>query len=204
MQAKLLNLILFLLLHFFWNATQSFLENDLHNSTIVIDRIHSSDSVMYMHNYLKDNKEIMDMCFIVTTLLIDLHIFYFIYDFFANNNYRPMYLLILGVLLRQICQYINRLPTPSSVIWYDPGFPTFVMNYNVTDDFFFSGHTLTSFIFGIEIMSSKNLFVKLYAILYMFFEITFVLVTHAHYFMDIYGAIATYFMMRYFYDKLMQ
>ncbi|QKF94172.1 hypothetical protein QKU48_gp0714 [Fadolivirus algeromassiliense] len=201
MQSKLRNLLLFLFLHIFWNATQTFLENDLHNNTVIIDRLHSSNIVINIQNYLINNKQIMDMCFIITTLLIDLHVFYFVYDFFANNNIKPMYLLVGGILLRQLCQYINRLPSPENVIWYDPGFPTFVMNYNVANDFFFSGHTLSSLIFGIELLSSKYSIVKIYAVVYMVFEITFVIVTHAHYFMDIYGATATYFMLCYFYDK---
>jgi hypothetical protein len=135
--------------------------------------------------------------------MIDLAIIYYVYDFLINNNYRPMYLLTIGVILRQFCQYVNRLPSPENIIWFDPGFPTLIMNYNVVNDFFFSGHTLTALIFGFEMLQSKHIYVKIYAAFYMISEITFIFVTHAHYFMDVYGAISTYFMLRYFYDKFM-
>lgn len=199
---RLFNVILFLGLYAFWIFSQKFLENDTHNNTHIIDRLHQLDGVSQIHEYLLNHHTITAYCFIITTLMIDLKIIYYVYDFIINRNYRPMHLILLGVILRQFCQYINRLPSPENVIWFDPGFPTLIMNYNVSNDFFFSGHTLTALVFGFEMLNSKYPLVKVYAILYMFCEITFIFVTYAHYFMDIYGAITTYFMMRYFYDKL--
>ena len=114
---------------------------------------------------------------------------------------KPISLLISGVILRQLCQCINRSPSPENVIWHDPGFPSIIMNYNVGNDFFFSGHTLAALIFGIELLNSQYKIVKVYAIVYMILEIAFVLVTRSHYFMDIYAAFATYFMLSYFHEK---
>jgi hypothetical protein len=125
---------------------------------------------------------------------------YFSYEFIFNNKFEPILKLLLGVSLRQLCQYVNRLPSPDHVIWFDPGFPSLIMNYEVADDFFFSGHTLVSFIFGVELLNSLNIYVKLYALFYMFIEIIFVLVSRSHYFMDIYGSISTYYMLSYFCD----
>jgi len=133
--------------------------------------------------------------------MIDLAVIYYVCDFLINNNCRPMYLLIAGIILRQFCQYVNRLPSPEQVIWFDPGFPPFIMNYKVTNDFFFSGHTLTALIFGIEMLNSEYFLIKTYAIMYMICEIAFIIVTRAHYSIDIYGAFTTYFMLRYFYEK---
>ena len=198
----LFNVCLLSGLYAFWVLTQKFLETDAHNTTKIIDRIHSNEFMYKVHKYLLKNKLFTKYCLIITTLMIDLAVIYYGYDFIINNNHRPMSLVIIGVLLRQLCQYINRLPTPENVIWFDPGFPTLIMNYKVTNDFFFSGHTLSALIFGFEMLTSQYLFIKLYAILYMIGEIGFVMVTRSHYFMDIYGATTTYFMMRYFYDMI--
>lgn len=196
----LFDVVLFACLYIFWCLTQKFFETDAYNTTKIIDRIHSNKFMSNIHKYLLENEDITNYCLIITTLMIDLNVIYYVYDFVFNNNHRPMYLLIIGVLLRQLCQYINRLPCPENVIWNDPGFPSLIMNYKVTNDFFFSGHTLSALVFGFEMLTSQYIIIKMYAILYMICEIAFILATRAHYFMDIYGATTTYFMMRYFYD----
>jgi hypothetical protein len=154
-----------------------------------------------IHKYLLDNVDVARWSIIITSLMIDVNLVYFIYDFLINKNVKPFVLLLCGVVLRQICQYMNRLPEPDNIIWYSPNFPSLIMNYNVKDDFFFSGHTLVSLIFGFELLGIDNMWVKSYAMFYMGVEILFVLCSRAHYFMDVYGAICTYFMMVYFYEK---
>jgi len=57
---------------------------------------------------------------------------------------------------------------------------------------------------GMKILSFKNIFAKSYAIFFIFFQIFIIIVIYSHYFMDIYGAITTYFMLRYFYDKFIE
>lgn len=184
----------------FWGSTQKFLETDIHFTDKIYDRIHNSEFVQYINKYLHDNVEISNYCIIITTLLIDINVAYYAYAFIRYNNIKPIFLLLSGVLLRQLCQYVNRLPSPDNVIWHDPGIPSIIMNYNVTTDFFFSGHTLTALVLGMELFKSRYFSIKLYAIIYMICEITFVLVTKSHYFMDVYGAITTYFMLNYFFD----
>ena len=88
------------------------------------------------------------------------------------------------------------------MIWFDPGVPSFSVTYGVSNDFFFSGHTYISVLIGSEIAKSQSIYVKSYGIFFMLFEISFVLVTHGHYFMDVYAAITTYFMMEYFKYRL--
>ncbi len=196
----LCNIGLTIILYGFWHYTQKFLEQNNNTNNNVIDKLHNSKFLSSIHNYLFQNKYITKILTIITTFMIDANLIYFFMDFIFNNNIRPIILLFGGVFLRQICQYINILPVPNDVLWFDPGFPSLIMNYNVSNDFFFSGHTLVSLIFGIELFLSNNIFIKIYALFYMMMEIFFVLVTRAHYFIDIYGAISTYFMMNYFYD----
>ncbi len=198
----LFNIGLTIILYGFWHITQKFLEhdNDTSNNNIV-DRLHNSVSLTLIHDYLLNNKDITKILIMVTSLMIDINLIYFFLDFIFNNKIKPIVLLFAGVFLRQLCQYINRLPSPKDILWFDPGFPSIIMNYNVSNDFFFSGHTLVSLIFGMELLLSNNPFIKLYALIYMAIEVFFVLVSRAHYFIDIYGAISTYFMMNYFYNN---
>lgn len=198
------NILITISLYLFWHFTQMFLEHDNNNNINndkIVDRLHNSIIIKKLHNYLLNNMHITKLLIMVTTLMIDINMIYFFLEFIINNKIKPIILLIGGVILRQLCQYINRLPTPEYVLWFDPGFPTLIMNYKVTNDFFFSGHTLVSLIFGVELFLSNNIYVKLYSIFYMISEILFILTSRSHYFMDVYGAISTYFMMAYIYDN---
>jgi hypothetical protein len=191
------------LLYTFWYFTQTFLQHDTHNERnngVIVDRIHNLPIFIMAHNYLLKNEHIAKFMIMFTTLLIDINSVYFFANFILYHDIKPIALLIMGVVLRQMCQYMNRLPSPDNVIWFNPGFPSIIMHYDVADDFFFSGHTLISLIFGIELFNSTNMFIKLYSVFYMAIEILFILTSKAHYFMDVYGAISTYFMIVYFYN----
>ena len=133
--------------------------------------------------------------------MIDINTLYFVYRFLFFGKHRPIYLLIGGVILRQLCQYMSRLPAPDGMVWFNPGFPTLLLNYEVNSDFQWSGHTYISVLFGCELLKSHNWLIKLYALFHIVSEISFVLITKGHYFMDIYGAITSYFMLIYLYDK---
>lgn len=195
------NLILILSLYIFWLSTQKFFETDIYTKDKIIDRLHNTELLNYFHNYLKHNYEFTRFLFILTTLMIDINTLYFVFKFLFFGKHRPIYLLIGGVVLRQLCQYMTRLPEPDGMVWFDPIFPTLLMNYDVSSDFQWSGHTYISVLFGIELLKSHNRLVKFYALFHVILEISFVLVTKGHYFMDVYGAIASYFMLVYLYEK---
>jgi hypothetical protein len=202
MKLILRNSIIILILWAFWTFTQQFLETDIQFNDKIYDRLHNNTVLTQMHDILFENDKLSDFCMMITTFMLDINLIYYIYTFFKYDEKKPILMLMAGVFLRQICQYVNRLPSPSDVIWNDPGFPTIIMNYNVLNDFFFSGHTLCSLVFGMELIKLKSKLVKSFALFFMISEISFVLVTRAHYFMDIYGAVTTYFMLTYFFDLL--
>ena len=196
------NIFVIIIFWLFWSQSQQFLETDIQSTNKIYDRLHDCNIMKQIHDYMLHYKQFTDYCLIITTLLIDINIVYYFYRFLRHDDIKPIILLISGVLLRQLCQFLNRSPSPDNVIWYDPGFPSIIMNYNVATDFFFSGHTLTALIFGIELLKSRYVSIKIYAVIYMLLEISFVLVTRSHYFMDIYAAFTTYFMLNYFYDNM--
>jgi len=183
-----------------WHISQFFLSTDVGTNDKIIDRLHDSVLFSTINNYLHQNLLIVEYNFILTSFLIDINVLYMAWRFIITRNIKPAAILLVGITIRQLCQYINRLPVPSSVIWFDPSFPTIFVTYHVTNDFFFSGHTYISLCSGIEIMKNSSIMTKLYGALFIIYEILFIISIHAHYFMDIYGAFATYFMLNYFYD----
>ena len=201
--------LLLLSLYIFWTQSQYFLIDDLavdnssnsSNSSCVIDRIHRSELVQDVTTYLLANPDKAAVHIATTTFLIDATIVVLMGLAIFDGEYRTPILLFAGIFLRQPCQYITKLPVPDQMIWFDPGFPTLFMVYDVQNDFFFSGHTLIAMIMGGDLLE-RNIWCKIYGVFFIFYEIAFVLLTRSHYFMDVYAAVATYFMLRYFYGWL--
>ena len=83
------------------------------------------------------------------------------------------------------------LPEPDGMIWRDPGFPSLLVTYNVTSDFFFSGHTGITVLGAVELSRLGGRRWLYLGILIALFEITTVLVLRAHYTMDVFTGIVT-------------
>lgn len=184
-----------------WHSTQTLLMSDIIANQKIIDRSH--DFFFFIHNFMKEHTEFTRYNFILTSLLIDVNVVYICIKYLMGGNGRSIFIFFVGLILRQICQFTNRLPTPNDMIWFHPGIPSMLVTYYVLNDFFFSGHTYVALCAGLEIISSKNFWAKLYGTLFIIYEIMLIITTNSHYFMDVYGAVATYFMLGYFYDKHM-
>lgn len=187
--------------YIFWITTQRILGLDVISQHRVIDRMHNF--VRPINDYLRNNPHIMRYNFILSSLLIDINVSYVVLKYLLlDDDTRTITLLFSGFVLRQICQYTNRLPIPNNLIWFNPGFPSLFVTYHVENDFFFSGHTLIAFVTGLDIITNGNILFKIYGTLFILYELAVISFTFSHYFMDIYAAIATYFMLNYFYDSV--
>ena len=100
------------------------------------------------------------------------------------------------MVVRYLCQYVNRLPAPKNLLWGDPGFPTLIVTYDTTHDYFFSGHTAFSLIFASN-MYPWNPLTQCFSILLVLTEISYIVFTNGHYFMDIYGGFVSYLAFKY-------
>ncbi len=198
MNYKRLGLLIFL--YFLWIKSQTLLSSNIVSKNEIIDQIHKSELVENIIDYLEKNIHIARFHIALTTFLIDITLIIIILKSIWLNDYKFPIIYIIGIILRQICQFINQLPIPNRMIWFDPGIPTIFMVYVTENDFFFSGHTLTGISIGIELIEQNNILTKIYGIFFMIYQIIFVLITRCHYFMDVYAAIATYFMVKYFYS----
>jgi hypothetical protein len=103
---------------------------------------------------------------------------------------RPLIALLLIFSLRQLCQLTTSLPPPKGMIWRDPGVPSFLVTYGVTNDLFFSGHTAIAVLGALVLHSLGSAWLDAAALLIAVFEIAAVLVLRAHYALDVFtGAV---------------
>jgi hypothetical protein len=195
--------ILILVLAFYsWHLSQEYLSASDDTNFEIIDRLHDSTFFSKINHFLWENPDHTKYHFILSSLLIDVNVMYLVYNYFRTNNLKTMLVLFTGLICRQFCQYINRLPIPANMIWFDPGFPSILVTYGIDNDFFFSGHTFVALTAGFEIFTCKNYLIKSYGIFFVLYEIFLIVSINGHYFMDIYAAVCTYFMLVYFYEKI--
>jgi len=197
------------ILYSFWIKSQNYLATDLSADGRIIDRIHESYYVNEINQYLHEHPNITNFHLALSTFLIDINIIIvfaiciFGYKIDEKKRFRPVFLTFMGVIWRQICQFNNKLPIPNGIIWHDPGVYTIFMVYDAVNDFFFSGHTLISLIMGTALYDFTNRYsVKIYSIIFIIYEIGFVIVTKSHYSMDVEMAIASFGALNYIYAAL--
>jgi membrane-associated phospholipid phosphatase len=123
---------------------------------------------------------------IVSSALIDLLGLFLLLRWLFGESVRPFLGLFLLMLLRQIVQAFCALPTPPTMIWHYPGFPSLLVTYSVAGDFFFSGHTAIAVFAATEIARLKKTWLTALGILVALVEILSVLSLRAHYTMDVF------------------
>jgi len=106
---------------------------------------------------------------------------------------RPFLALLLLFSFRQLCQAVCALPAPPKMIWHHPGFPSLLVTYGTSNDFFISGHTAIAVLGAIEACHLFPLWVGIAAVIVAVLEGAVVIVLRAHYTMDVLGAIVAAF-----------
>jgi hypothetical protein len=128
---------------------------------------------------------------IVSSLLIDgLGLFLLLWSV-VGPSIRPFLGLCIVFGLRQLCQVLTALPPPEGSIWRNPGFPSLLVTYGVSNDLFFSGHTALAVYGAVELVSLGHGGLMPVALAIAFFEIAVVLVLRAHYTMDVFAGLMT-------------
>ncbi len=152
------------------------------------DRVH--EWMGGWHEFLQQNRPTTSALLMVSSALIDLVACWIFVATIFGRTVRPFLGLLILFSLRQLCQWVSPLPAPVGMLWYDPGFPSLLVTYEVANDFFFSGHTALAVLGGIEL---ARRFGRVGMILGMglgVFEILAVLVLRAHYTMDVFTGAA--------------
>jgi membrane-associated phospholipid phosphatase len=143
------------------------------------------------HDYLYAHAKAANALLILSSAIIDaLGVFLFGRSIFGKTI-RPFLSLVIVLGLRQVCQMLCALPPPEQMIWRNPGFPSLLVTYGVSNDLFFSGHTAVAILGAIELARTGKRSLITLGIVIALFEAITVLTLRAHYTMDVFTGAVT-------------
>lgn len=174
-----------------WFKTQSMIAGRELKAGAIGDGIH--DLTEKLNAYFAVNHKAANILLIVTSALIDVFGLFLIAAAIFGPSLQPFIALLILFAMRQLCQAFCALPIPPRMIWRDPGFPSLLVTYGVSNDFFFSGHTAVAVLGSIFMVTLCPLWIGVIAVIVAVFEMTTVLILRAHYTMDVFSAVVAAF-----------
>ena len=177
--------VVFALVLWFW--TQKLISRKALTGDKIGDRLH--DWTAPIHGWLLASPRAANATLITTSALIDVFGLFLIGAAIFGPTSRPFVALLLVFGLRQICQGICTLPYPDRPIWRDPGFPSLLVTYGTSNDFFFSGHTSIAMIGALEVAQIAPNWLAVVVGVVAALEAITVIVLRAHYTMDVFAAV---------------
>lgn len=195
---------------FGWFLSQSYLGSRLpvqgelqtFASTVLTDGDFLLSTTRGVNDYFHAHAGAVNVLLIVSSAFIDLLGLFIFVRTILGPTIRPFVGLFIVFVLRQIAQWLVLLPNPVGKIWHDPGFPTFLVTYDVSNDLFFSGHTALAVYGAIQLLRTKKrswIFIG-YAIVLL--EISTMIFLRGHYTMDIFTGIIVAILATFLADKL--
>ncbi len=173
----------------FWYLTQSWIGQRELMPGAIGDGVH--DWLAGANAYLHQHPNRTNQLLIASSAIIDLLGLFLIWRAIFGPSLRPFIGLLLLFGMRQVCQLVCALEPPAGMLWRDPGFPSLLVTYGVTTDFFFSGHTGLAVLGAVEMARMGGRRWMLLGGAIIVFEVMTVLVLRAHYTMDVFtGAVA--------------
>jgi hypothetical protein len=151
------------------------------------DRLHTLSAPL--HHWLTVNPRAADATLIATSALIDVFGIYLLGSAIFGRTLQPFIAMVVVFVLRQVCQSTVTLPPPAGIIWRHPGFPSLLVTYGVSNDFFFSGHTAISVLAALQLMHVAPAWLATLGLIITVIEAATVIVLRAHYTMDVFAAI---------------
>jgi PAP2 superfamily protein len=172
-----------------WFWTQSLIGARASSGSAIGDGLHIATAAA--NQYLHVHPTAANALLIVSSAVIDgLAIFLLSMWIFAGAI-RPFLGLVLVLGLRQIMQALVSLPAPPEAIWHYPGFPSLLVTYGVSNDYFFSAHTALTVLAATELARFKKVSLTILGMAFVLFEMATVLVLRAHYTMDVFTGLVT-------------
>jgi len=141
--------------------------------------------------YLQAHPFAANALLIVSSAIIDLLGIFLLSKWLFRASARPLIGLVIVLGLRQIMEALFALPTPPHAIWHYPGFPSLLVTYSVSNDYFFSGHTAIAVLGATEVSLFRRPWITVVAIGIVVFEAATVLILRAHYTMDVFTGLVT-------------
>lgn len=155
----------------------------------ISDQLHALTAPVNL--YLHAHASAASFLLIVSSGIIDLLGIFLLARWIFGASVRPFLGLVIVLGLRQIVQGLVALPAPPDSIWHYPGFPSLLVTYSVSNDYFFSGHTAIAVLAITEVARLGKRWLTALGILVAIFEIATVLALRAHYTMDVFTGIVT-------------
>lgn len=175
-----------------WFWTQKLIARKAGQMEGIGDAVHSWTA--RWHGYFVNHETAANRALAVSSFFIDVLGLSLIAMAVFGETFRPFLAILIVFGLRQISQLCCTLPPPPGMIWRDPGVPSLLVTYGVSNDLFFSGHTALAVLGAIEISHAAPWWLGMIAGLIALGEVLIVLVLRAHYTMDVIaGAFAAWF-----------
>jgi len=188
-QSFLFLLILTLVALGFWFWTQSLIGARNAPTSGVGDSVHSATAPANL--YLHEHPAVANVLLIVSSAVIDLLGIGLLAMWIFRSDSRPFLGLVIVLGLRQILQTCVALPAPANAIWHNPGFPSLLVTYSVSNYYFFSGHTAISVLGAAELVRTRKHWLISLGVAIVIFEAATVLVLRAYYTMDVFTGLIT-------------
>ena len=132
-----------------WLLTQHLLETTRGPVNGFTD--HTHELLAGINLYLNAHPTLANVILATSSFEVDLAAVSMVVFFFARRESRPLLALWLILIIRQLCQASVSIPAPEGMIWHYPGFPTLVVTYSTSSDFFFSGHMALATLLATEL-----------------------------------------------------
>jgi hypothetical protein len=116
---------------------------------------HTHELLSGINLYLNAHPTLANVVLAVSSLEVDLAALSMIAFFFIRRESRPLLALWIILIMRQLCQASVSIPAPEGMIWRYPGFPTLVVTYSTSSDFFFSGHMALATLLATELTAQR-------------------------------------------------
>jgi hypothetical protein len=183
-----------------WFWTQSLIGARGAPSTAIVDGLH--EATASWNAYLQVRPSGANALLIISSAVVDLLGIFLLCRWISVGCARPFLALVMVLGLRQIMQGLVALPTPPNAIWHYPGFPSLLVTYGVSNDYFFSGHTAIAVLGAIELGRLRRVWLTALSIIVVGFEVGTVLVLRAHYTMDVFTGMIAALYLGYLADRL--
>lgn len=116
---------------------------------------HTHQLLSGVNLFLNTHPTLTNVVLAVSSLEVDLAALSMVVFFFVRQESRPLLALWLILIMRQLCQSSVSMPLPQGMIWHYPGFPSVVVTYSASTDFFFSGHMALATVLTAELTAQR-------------------------------------------------
>lgn len=135
---------------------------------------------LYSHNILRNT------LITISSLLIDLLAIGVVVIWIGwGKSWRFVFSAASFYIFRAFVQFVYNMPFPKYYCFFSPGFPSLLVSYLKTNDFFYSGHVAMPLLCGFEYINQKKSFMMLVCIFSSVYQGFVMVSTNAHYGVDI-------------------